>query len=146
MHAVPRERASKHTLRWRNMRFLFVNIINNNENMEISHESRRNTERSCGLSNFQGNCFVITCFLFPAEYILPCHRNDPKINICLRGTFNHLRSYLVSGLTDLGVPSIEPLVIPRLAMENGAGPVRVRALFQNITVVGASNYSVGTIE
>lgn len=81
-----------------------------------------------------------------AEYILPCRRSDPNINECLRGTFNHLRGYLVKGLVDVGVPSIEPLVVPRLVMENGAGPVRVRALFQNITVLGASNYSIGTLE
>lgn len=84
--------------------------------------------------------------LVSAEYILPCNKSSPDVNTCLRGTFNHLRSYLVNGLPEIGVPSIEPLIISRLAMENGAGAVRVRALFQNITVFGASNYTVGNIE
>ncbi|GLV39173.1 uncharacterized protein CBL_06224 [Carabus blaptoides fortunei] len=80
------------------------------------------------------------------EYILPCNRSNPNVNECLLGTFNHLRPYLVEGIPDIGVPSIEPLVISRLSMENGAGAVRVRALFQNITVFGASNYTVGGID
>lgn len=92
------------------------------------------------------NISIKNIFLFSAEYILPCRRTDPQLNECVRILFNHLRSYLVKGLTDLGVPSIEPLIIQRLAMENGNGAVRVRALFQNITVIGASNYSVGHIE
>lgn len=83
---------------------------------------------------------------FPAEYILPCYKSDPEINKCLRKTFNHLRPYLVSGLTDIEVPSIDPLFIEKLPIENGQGAFRVRAVFSNVTVNGASNYTVGTIK
>lgn len=79
------------------------------------------------------------------EYILPCYKSDPKINTCLRGTFNHLRPYLITGLKDIDVPSIDPLAIDRLLMENGHGAFRVRALFSNITVNGASNFTLGKI-
>jgi hypothetical protein len=37
---------------------------------------------------------------------------------------------------------MEPLVIPRLAMENGNGAVRVRAAFNNMTIRGGSNYTI----
>lgn len=80
------------------------------------------------------------------EYILPCKRDDPKLNICLKGTFNHLRPYLVSGIKDIDVPSIDPLEIDKLVMENGHGAVRVKATFSNVTVNGASNYSIGSIK
>ncbi|XP_017780984.1 PREDICTED: circadian clock-controlled protein-like isoform X2 [Nicrophorus vespilloides] len=81
-----------------------------------------------------------------AEYILPCYKADPEINTCLRGTFNHLRPYLINGLTDINVPSIDPLIIDRLLIENGHGAFRIRALFNNITVNGASNYTIGKIK
>jgi hypothetical protein len=41
---------------------------------------------------------------------------------------------------------MEPLVIPRLAMENGNGAVRVRAAFNNMTIRGGSNYTITWIK
>lgn len=79
------------------------------------------------------------------EYILPCNRGDPEIDTCIKNSFNHLRPYLARGLPDLQVPPVEPLLIDRLVMENSAGPVRVTAAFNNITVVGPSNYTVTKI-
>lgn len=79
------------------------------------------------------------------EYILPCSRSDPQLDNCIKRSFNHLRPYLARGLPDLQVPPVEPLYIDRLVMENDAGPVRVTAVFSNITVVGPSNYTVTKI-
>jgi hypothetical protein len=41
---------------------------------------------------------------------------------------------------------MEPLVIQRLAMENGNGAVRVRAAFNNMTIRGGSNYTITWIK
>jgi len=41
---------------------------------------------------------------------------------------------------------MEPLVIGRLAMENGNGAVRVRAAFNNMTIRGGSNYTITWIK
>ncbi|XP_032681342.1 uncharacterized protein LOC116848888 [Odontomachus brunneus] len=83
---------------------------------------------------------------FPTpEYILPCSRTDPKLDTCLQNTLNHIRPYLVNGIPELDLPSIEPLVIPELKIENGQGPVRIRALFNNITAIGPGNYSINKI-
>lgn len=79
------------------------------------------------------------------EYLLPCSRSDPELDNCIKRSFNHLRPYLARGLPDLDVPPVEPLFIDRLVMANDAGPVRVRASFTNITVVGPSNYTVTKI-
>ncbi|XP_003690199.1 uncharacterized protein LOC100868510 [Apis florea] len=76
------------------------------------------------------------------EYILPCSRSDPKIDVCFQNTLNHLQPYLLKGIPELDLPPIEPLIIPELGMENGQGAVRVRALFSNITVIGAGNYTL----
>jgi len=54
---------------------------------------------------------------------------------------NHLPSSL-TGIDELTVPPIEPLVIPKMQMENGHGAVRVRAILSNMTIHGASNYTV----
>lgn len=40
---------------------------------------------------------------------------------------------------------MEPLNINKLYMENGHGPVRVRAAFNNVTALGASNYSINNV-
>lgn len=80
--------------------------------------------------------------IWPAVYVLPCSRNDPQINGCIKNSFNHLKSFLGNGLPELNVPSLEPLKIDQLAMENDAGAVRIKALFSDIIVHGASNYTV----
>ncbi|KAG5883596.1 hypothetical protein JTB14_004790 [Gonioctena quinquepunctata] len=80
------------------------------------------------------------------EYILPCLKADPDINNCLQKTFNHLRPYLKEGISEIDVPSIDPLTIENMVMENGRGAIRVRAAFYNITTNGASNYSVQSIK
>ncbi|CAK9807233.1 Protein takeout [Anthophora plagiata] len=76
------------------------------------------------------------------EYILPCSRSDPKIETCFQKTLNHLQPYLQKGISELDLPPIEPLIIPELGMENGQGAVRIKALFSNITVIGAGNYTI----
>ncbi|KDR14106.1 Protein takeout [Zootermopsis nevadensis] len=80
------------------------------------------------------------------EYILPCNRTDPDINSCIKRGFTHLRPYIADGIPELSVPPMEPLVIPLLMMENGNGAVRVRAAFNNMTIRGASNYSITWIK
>ncbi|XP_050310040.1 circadian clock-controlled protein daywake-like [Anthonomus grandis grandis] len=79
------------------------------------------------------------------EYILPCYKSDPNLNKCLQGTFNHLRPYLVNGLTDINVPSIDPFKLDKIVIENGQGPLKVKASFYNVTAQGAQNYTVEKI-
>lgn len=76
------------------------------------------------------------------EYIHSCRKADVQFNSCIKETFNHLRPYLIDGIEELTVPPIEPLVIPKMQMENGHGAVRVRAILSNMTIHGASNYTV----
>ncbi|XP_025203960.1 circadian clock-controlled protein-like [Melanaphis sacchari] len=76
------------------------------------------------------------------EYIHSCRKADVQFNSCIKETFNHLRPYLINGIEELTVPPIEPLVIPKMQMENGHGAVRVRAILSNMTIHGASNYTV----
>jgi len=61
-------------------------------------------------------------------------------------TGTHFRCIFVAGIPELSVPPMEPLVIGRLAMENGNGAVRVRAAFNNMTIRGGSNYTITWIK
>lgn len=87
-----------------------------------------------------------TVALETPRYILPCNRTDPNINACIKRGFTHLRPYIAEGISELSVPPMEPLVIQRLAMENGNGAVRVRAAFNNMTIRGGSNYTITWIK
>jgi len=58
----------------------------------------------------------------------------------------HFRCIFVAGIPELSLPPLEPLVIGRLAMENGNGAVRVRAAFSNMTIRGGSNYTITWIK
>ncbi|CAH1105615.1 unnamed protein product [Psylliodes chrysocephalus] len=94
---------------------------------------------------FPLNCADQNSTIKIPEYIIPCSKSDLNINKCLVNTFNHLRPYLKNGITEIDVPSIDPLQIDNLKMENGRGPLRVKASFFNITTTGASNYTVSGI-
>ncbi|KAF7266253.1 hypothetical protein GWI33_020290 [Rhynchophorus ferrugineus] len=79
------------------------------------------------------------------EYIIPCYKADPNINSCLQKTFNHLRPFLVNGLPDINVPTIDPFKLDKIIIENGQGPLKVKASFFNVTAVGAQNYTIERI-
>lgn len=74
--------------------------------------------------------------------MLPCSRSDPQINQCIKKSFNHLRPFLGVGLPELNVPSLEPLFVEQLSMDNDAGAVRIKALFSDILVKGSSNFTI----
>ncbi|CAL1681947.1 unnamed protein product [Lasius platythorax] len=64
--------------------------------------------------------FVLTLVTaYAAEmpsYINVCGRNDPNFNQCIADNINNLRSKICEGLTDLGIPPLEPLDIKKLVI------------------------------
>ncbi|KAF4528885.1 hypothetical protein B566_EDAN017378, partial [Ephemera danica] len=80
------------------------------------------------------------------EYLLSCNKTSPDVDSCIRDSFNHLRHYLAKGIPELNMKPIEPLNIEHMTMENGQGSVRVRALFSNMTVLGAGNFSTVSVK
>lgn len=83
--------------------------------------------------------FFVFC---AAAYILPCARNDPHINACIKKSFNHLRPFLGKGLPEISVPALEPLLIEQMNMDNDAGAVRIKARFAEILAKGVSNFTI----
>lgn len=47
--------------------------------------------------------FCCCCFFVAAEYIIQCHRSDPKLLDCLKGSLHHLRPYLAQGIPEIEV-------------------------------------------
>lgn len=80
------------------------------------------------------------------EYVHPCRKADPELNDCIRTTLNHLRPYVLEGIPEINVPSIEPLIIQKMQMENGHGPVRMRGIFSNMTIHGGGNYTILSVK
>ncbi|BES97648.1 Haemolymph juvenile hormone Hypothetical protein protein (JHBP) [Nesidiocoris tenuis] len=88
------------------------------------------------------NAFAALSVDATPPYIKPCRKSDPELNQCIKHSFEHLRPYLIKGIPEIKLQSIEPLRIPKMVMDNGHGAVRVRAQFSNITVIGATNYTI----
>lgn len=88
------------------------------------------------------NEYVLLFHSLTASYILPCIRNDPQINQCIKRSFNHLKAFLGKGLPEINVPALEPLLIEQMNMDNDAGAVRIKARFTEILTKGASNYTI----
>lgn len=109
------------------------------------------------MSLASSSSFVLAAALLPAvlgalqpnstpEFIKPCQRNDPEINDCLRQSFDHLRPYLYRGIPEIKLAPLEPLLIPKMTMENGHGAIRIKGTFSNITVHGATNYTIQNVK
>lgn len=53
---------------------------------------------------------------------------------------------LLSGLPQYNIPSIEPLVVPMVMLEQGTQAVNYKAKLKNIKVYGLSNYDVKDVK
>lgn len=80
--------------------------------------------------------------LFSASFIQKCSRSDPQINTCLKNSFNGLKPYLITGIPEINLPSLEPLKIEALGIENNAGNIRIKGLFTNVVNAGSSNFTI----
>ncbi|XP_055903734.1 protein takeout [Eupeodes corollae] len=75
------------------------------------------------------------------DYIHICHRNDPKINECIRNTVHEMRPYLGDGIKELNVPPLEPLYIGDLnILDGGRNGFTVKT--KNLNIYGAANFEI----
>ena len=51
----------------------------------------------------------------------------------------------LTGIAELGVPSIDPMHISELVMQNGQGLVNMKVTFLNLVAKGPSNYTVTNV-
>lgn len=80
---------------------------------------------------------------FSASYITPCKRNDPEISKCYKQAIIDLKPYLKEGIPEFGIPPCDPLVIPKLTLEQPQGAsVGFNATLTNVTFYGGLDFSV----
>lgn len=76
----------------------------------------------------------------PADFLLVCKKSDPNINGCVHNSVNNLKPYLVKGIPDYDIPSLEPIDLGDLIV---AGSKTGQGLFitaKNIKAYGAGNW------
>lgn len=62
---------------------------------------------------------------------------------CYRDAVLHLRPYLEKGIPEMGLPSIEPLVVQEVQLNNGEGAsVSLNATLNNLVLSGGSKYEL----
>uniref|UniRef100_A0A1B6L2D3 Uncharacterized protein n=1 Tax=Graphocephala atropunctata TaxID=36148 RepID=A0A1B6L2D3_9HEMI len=76
------------------------------------------------------------------SYIQICKRNNPHLEDCILDSIEKLRPKLKTGIPELDVPGMEPLVLPVVDMSRGG----LRARGTNVTVRGASNFKVTSLK
>ncbi|KAG8036448.1 hypothetical protein G9C98_003770 [Cotesia typhae] len=84
--------------------------------------------------------FVISCAsaIDLPDFLQVCSRNDHNLNDCIRRSADYLKPYLVTGVPEYNIPSLQPLLLDDLVGE-GHG---VKCTCKNIKVFGAADYSV----
>ena len=56
-----------------------------------------------------------------------------SLDSCLRDTLEELRTYMPTGIPELGLVPTEPLTIPYLPFRSGAGAVRIDSTFTDVS-------------
>lgn len=84
---------------------------------------------------------VLFYFISIAEFLHVCNRNDPDINKCISESVMHIRPYLVEGVPEYNIPSLEPLLLKELVASESQNGIRISG--NNVKAYGASDFTVG---
>lgn len=69
-----------------------------------------------------------------------CSRNDPNIDSCIKESVEHLKPYLVKGVPEFNIPSLEPLILDEVVATEGTAGIKLTA--RDVHAYGASNFIV----
>ncbi|BES97647.1 Haemolymph juvenile hormone Hypothetical protein protein (JHBP) [Nesidiocoris tenuis] len=70
---------------------------------------------------------------------IPCHRKDPKVNECLKNTFQGMFPFMARGIPEVNIPRFEPLFIEKIGITKGHGAVTLAGNFNHLYAHGPSN-------
>ncbi|XP_012263717.3 protein takeout [Athalia rosae] len=73
------------------------------------------------------------------DFIHVCKRKDPQVNDCIAKSVEFLRPYLLSGVPELNIPSLEPLYLKELVAAESTG---LKITARDIRTYGASDYTI----
>lgn len=104
------------------------------------NEIRKLYLRQC----YQSASNIKILFLFLASYIQICSQSDPRLGACIRKSITALRPYLINGIPELDIPSLDPLFVPEIKIEQ-AGGVQIDSTFRNVEITGATNFRLRSV-
>ncbi|XP_066598660.1 protein takeout [Prorops nasuta] len=73
-------------------------------------------------------------------FIKVCKKNDPNVEACIQDSVENLKPFLMRGLPEYNIPSLEPLLLKELVATEGTGGIRITA--RNVRAYGASDFSI----
>lgn len=82
---------------------------------------------------------------FTAYYIQQCQRDDPDVDECLKSSGNILAKYLRTGVPELDILEVEPVIVDEISIALGGGPDGYRAVFSNIQAYGVGNLTLANL-
>lgn len=74
-----------------------------------------------------------------------CKKDDPELNKCLGELFESLRPKLTTGIPEIGLPPMDPLVLPEVVIFRG-GSGQMKAIGHDIKITGISNFKTNYIK
>lgn len=78
------------------------------------------------------------------SYIKICNQTDPKLGSCIRKSIISLRPYLIRGIPELDVPSLDPLYVPEIKISQTGG-IQIAASFRNVTIAGPCKFRLRSV-
>nr|XP_018909208.1 PREDICTED: protein takeout-like [Bemisia tabaci] len=78
--------------------------------------------------------------------IQPCPQSDPELNKCVLQQVTKGKPYIAKGVPELNIPSVEPLHIPMVTLEQGTQAVNYKAKLKDLKVYGLSHYKFQKID
>lgn len=68
-----------------------------------------------------------------------CRKSAPNINKCLDDLFAQMFPYLATGIPEINVEHFEPLLLDKVSITKGSGPIILTGSFEDLHIVGSAN-------
>lgn len=81
-----------------------------------------------------------------AEYLHICRKSDPNLPECMKKSIETIRPFLVSGIPELDIPSIDPIEIGDLLVSENTRSNGIRITAKDIMAYGTSNFIIKNLE
>lgn len=73
------------------------------------------------------------------DFLHICKRTDPQLGDCMKASVEKVKPYLLRGVPEYKLPSLEPLKLKELVSTSGNS---IKLKLRNVDVYGASNFTV----